>query len=190
LKAQIEPHFLFNSLNTIASEIKNAPEKAEQLIIKLSDILRYLFDNSSLEMIRIGEEISFLKKYADLIQARFDKKIQINWHNSLQNGNTEIPVLLLQPLIENALRHGWKENNDPLTINISIEENNQGIIFIVKDNGQGIEAGRLQKLPIPGHALANIKERLHLNFEKENLLEIESKYGHGTTVSILLPVRT
>jgi len=190
LKAQIEPHFLFNSLNTIASEIKNAPEKAEQLIIKLSDILRYLFDNSSLAMIRIGEEISFLKKYADLIQARFDKKIQINWHNSLQNGNTKIPVLLLQPLIENALRHGWKENNDPLTINISIEENNQGIIFIVKDNGQGIEAGRLQKLPIPGHALANIQERLHLKFEKENLLEIESKYGQGTTVSILLPVRT
>jgi LytS/YehU family sensor histidine kinase len=63
LKAQIEPHFLFNSLNTIASEIKNDPDNAEQLILKLSDILRYLFDNSSRELISIEEEISFLKKY-------------------------------------------------------------------------------------------------------------------------------
>ncbi len=188
LKAQIEPHFLFNSLNTIASEIKNAPEKAEQLIIKLSDILRYLFDNSSREMINIKEEISFLKKYADLIQARFDKKIQIRWHNSLHNEKVDVPVLMMQPLVENVLRHGWKENADPLTISISIEEKNQGIVFTVKDNGQGIEANRLQKLPVPGHALANIKDRLQLNYKKNDLLKIESEYGQGTTVSILLPV--
>ncbi len=188
LKAQIEPHFLFNSLNTIASEIKNAPDKAEQLIIKLSDILRYLFDNSSREMINIREEISFLKKYADLIQARFEKKIQIRWHNSLHNEKVDVPVLMMQPLVENVLRHGWKENADPLTISISIEEKNQGIVFTVKDNGQGIEANRLQKLPVQGHALANIKDRLQLNYKKDNLLKIESEYGQGTTVSILLPV--
>ena len=189
LKAQIEPHFLFNSLNTIASEIRNAPDKAEQLLIKLSDILRYLFDNSSRETIRIEEEISFLKKYTDLLQARFDKKIKIIWDNSLKNRNVEIPVLLLQPLVENSIRHGWKENGEPLIINISIEEDDPGIVFIVKDNGQGIEPGISQKLPVPGHALANIKERLYLNYNKENLLDIKSDYGQGTTVSILLPMR-
>jgi signal transduction histidine kinase len=189
LKAQIEPHFLFNSLNTIASEIRNAPAQAEQLIIKLSDILRYLFDNSSREKISIGEEINFLKKYADLIQARFGEKIEIMWDITLKNQSLEVPVLLLQPLVENSLRHGWKDNGEPLIINIRIEERDQGIVFTIKDNGQGIELGRLHKLPVPGHALANIKERLHLNYKKENLLDIQSEYGQGTTVSIMLPMR-
>jgi len=189
LKAQIEPHFLFNSLNTIASEIKNDPDNAEQLILKLSDILRYLFDNSSREMIKIEEEINFLKKYAAMIQARFGEKIKIRWHNSLQNGNTKVPVLLMQPLVENSIKHGWKENANSLTVNISIEENDQGLIVTVKDNGQGIEPNILKKIPSPGHALANINERLQLNYKIANLLKIESEYGQGTTVSILLPVR-
>jgi signal transduction histidine kinase len=189
LKAQIEPHFLFNSLNTIASEIKNDPEKAEELILKLSDILRYLFDNSSREMINVEEEINFLKKYTDLLQARFGERIQIMWDNSLKNGSLEVPVLLLQPLVENSIRHGWKDNSDPLIIHLRIEESDQGIVFTVNDNGQGIEPGRLQKLPVPGHALANIKERLHLNYKSENLLNVKSDYGQGTTVSILLPMR-
>jgi signal transduction histidine kinase len=190
LKAQIEPHFLFNSLNTIASEIKNDPDNAEQLILKLSDILRYLFDNSSRELISIEEEISFLKKYAAMIQARFGEKVKIKWHNSLQNGITEVPVLLLQPLIENSIKYGWKENDDPLIINIGVEENDQGVIVRVKDNGQGIESNRLKKIPASGHALANINERLYLNYRKSDLLKIESIYGEGTTVSIFLPVRT
>jgi signal transduction histidine kinase len=190
LKAQIEPHFLFNSLNTITSEIKNNADNAEQLILKLSDILRYLFDNSSQEMIRIEEEISFLKKYADLIQARFGNKVQIKWHNSLKNGNKEVPVLLLQPLVENSIRHGRSEKIDVLRITIDINENNLGILVTVKDNGQGIESNRLKKLPTKGHALANINERLQLSYKKSDLLKIESKDGQGTTVSILLPVRT
>jgi signal transduction histidine kinase len=189
LKAQIEPHFLFNSLNTIAAEINKAPDKAEQLIIKLSDILRYLFDNSSREMTTIKEEISFLKKYTDLLQARFDQKLKITWQNSLKNETTEIPVLLFQPLVENAIRHGWKQNTDPLTMTISIHETEESIVFTVRDDGQGIEPGRLQKLPVAGHALANIKERLFLNYNKENLMNIKSTYGQDTTVSIILPMR-
>jgi signal transduction histidine kinase len=189
LKAQIEPHFLFNSLNTIASEIRNDADNAEQLIIKLSDILRYLFDNSSREMIRIEEEINFLKKYADLIQARFGNKIQITLHNSLKNGNPEVPVLLLQPLVENSIKHGRGENADVLKITIDIKESDDGILCKIKDNGQGIESNRLKKLPATGHALANINDRLHLNYKKSDLLKIDSEFGRGTTVSILIPTR-
>jgi sensor histidine kinase YesM len=117
-------------------------------------------------------------------------KVKIKWHNSLQNGITEVPVLLLQPLIENSIKYGWKENDDPLIINIGVEENDQGVIVRVKDNGQGIESNRLKKIPASGHALANINERLYLNYRKSDLLKIESIYGEGTTVSIFLPVRT
>ena len=189
LKAQIEPHFLFNSLNTIASEIQNNADKAEQLILKLSDILRYLFDNSAKEMISIDEEINFLKKYADLIQARFGDHIQIKWHNTLQNRDIEIPALLLQPLIENSIRHGRKETADVLTITIDFSETDHGVLCTVTDNGQGIEPNKLKILPTNGHALANINERLHLNYKISKLLTIESEYGQGTTVSISIPTR-
>jgi len=189
LKAQIEPHFLFNSLNTIASEIKNDADNAEDLIIKLSDILRYLFDNSSKELIRIGEEIGFLKKYTDLIEARFGKNIQIRWHNSLKTDQLEIPVLLFQPLVENSIKHAWNDNGNNLMIQIDVEENEQEIIFTVKDNGQGIDSNRLKNIPLKGHALANIEERLHLTYNKSNLLKIESEYGRGTAVSISFPMR-
>jgi signal transduction histidine kinase len=189
LKAQIEPHFLFNSLNTIASEIRNDPDKAEQLIIQLSDILRYLFDNSSREMIRIDEEIGFLKKYADLIKARFDDKIEIKWRNSLQNGGIEVPLLILQPLVENSIRHGRGENTDILKITIDISDDDNTIVCKVIDNGQGIESTRIKKLPAAGHALANIHDRLYLNYKRTDLLKIESELGQGTTVSIEMPKR-
>jgi sensor histidine kinase YesM len=189
LKAQIEPHFLFNSLNTIASEIKNDPDNAEQLILKLSDILRYLFDNSSKEMISLEEEISLGKKYTDLIEARFGDKVEIRWNDSLKNGNTEVPVLLLQPLVENSIRYGRGETTDVLKISIDISEDEQGILCRVTDNGRGIDPIRLKKLPTAGHALANIKERLHLSYNKTDLLRIESEISKGTTVYIRIPVR-
>jgi len=189
LKAQIEPHFLFNSLNTIASEIKNNPDNAEELILKLSDILRYLFDNSSKEMISIEEEISFLRKYTDLIEARFSDKVQIRWQNSLKNEYAEVPVLLLQPLVENSIRHGRGESTDILKITIDVSEDKRGILCKVSDTGQGIDPIRLNKLPVEGHALANINDRLLLIYKVPDLLKIHSEYGRGTTVSILIPVR-
>jgi hypothetical protein len=189
LKAQIEPHFLFNSLNTIASEIKNDADNAEELILKLSDILRYLFDNSAKELISIDEELSFLEKYGDLIQARFGDTIQFKWQNTLPDGNREIPALLLQPLIENSIRHGRKGTADVLKITIDLSENDQGLLLVVSDNGRGIEPNKLKKLPANGHALANIVERLNLHYKRNNLLTIESEYGKNTKVSLLMPVR-
>jgi signal transduction histidine kinase len=187
LKAQIEPHFLFNSLNTIASWIKIEPKKAEQLIIKLSDILRYLFENTSREMVSIEEEINFLKKYLELMQARFDKRLHVHWHQALQDKSLKVPVFILQPIVENALRHGWMNDRDILKIEIIIEENEKGIFLSVHDNGQGMDIQRLKMLPIPGHALSNISNRLQLVYKKSDLLRINSTYEKGTMVSITIP---
>jgi sensor histidine kinase YesM len=187
LKAQIEPHFFFNSLNTIASQIKVDPEKAEQLIIKLSDILRYVFENTSKEIVIIAEEIDFLKKYLELMQARYDQKLQIDWHQQLNNVQMVVPSFLFQPIVENALRHGWRTDGRDLKLVISFKENSHIILFSVRDDGQGIAQNRIKKLPIPGHALSNIHDRLQLIYKRNDLLQINSTYEQGTTVSLQIP---
>jgi len=187
LKAQIEPHFLFNALNTIASRIKENPEQAEQLLLKLSDILRYIFDNSAQDFIRIDDELSFLRKYIDLMQARFEQRLEVEWHQSLRNVDQKIPTLLFQPLIENALNHGWQKDSHRLKLVVSITENEKAIVFSVKDDGQGIEQNRLKTLPVKGHALANISDRLQLFYKSANLMKIDSEYKQGTEVNLTLP---
>jgi len=189
LRAQIEPHFLFNSLNTIASQINRDAKKAEQLILMLSDILRHMFDSSSKEMISLDKEIIFIKKYAALMQARFDPRLKFSWRISCQDKQVKIPALLLQPLVENAVRHGWKCDTDRLLVSIHIEESDNGhLCMTVKDNGEGVDALRLSQLPVSGHSLANIYARLRLLYNKNDLIRISSEAGKGTTVRIQLPV--
>ncbi len=187
LKAQIEPHFIFNSLNTIASQMKSDPEKAEKLLLKLSDTLRYLFDSTNLEMVNLESEINFLKKYTSLMKARFEDRLIINWDISLKNMDLEIPVLLLQPAIENVMRHGWRSEGQPLTLSIKIFEYQQVIRIEIKDDGTGITPQRLKILPVKGHALANVVDRLKLVYKRNDLLQIKSIFNKGTEIIIDIP---
>lgn len=186
LRAQIEPHFLFNSLNTIASLIRKNPAQAEKVLLQLSDILRYLFQNSSRESIELSREIEFTRQYIALLQARFEKNLQVQWQQSLQHDSHYVPALLLQPVIENAVRHGWPENGAALRIDVNIAEREDDISVNIKDNGKGISPEKLKNLPLPGHALENISERLYLLFKKRDLLKITSSEGSGTMVEIII----
>ena len=187
LRAQIEPHFLFNSLNTIASLIRKDPAQAEKALLQLSDILRFLFQNASQESIDIQQEITFTRKYISLLQSRFQQQLQVEWQQSVQNETQQVPALIIQPIIENAVRHGWPANGTPLKLTVSICETEKEIRIEVADNGAGIPAEKLKLLPLPGHALENITERLHLLFKQKDLLKITSQQGEGTTVEITLP---
>jgi signal transduction histidine kinase len=187
LRAQIEPHFLFNSLNTIASLIRKNPPQAEKVLLQLSDILRFLFRNSSHESIDIKQEINFTRQYVSLLQARFEDHFQVDWRLSLQHEAQKVPALILQPVIENALRHGWPANGTLLKLAVSIMETERDITIVVVDNGTGITPEKLKQLPLPGHALENISDRLYLLFKKKDLLKITSREGAGTTVEITIP---
>ncbi|MFQ5584510.1 MAG: sensor histidine kinase [Calditrichia bacterium] len=188
LRAQIEPHFLFNSLNTIASLIRSQPDRAEYLIVQLSLMLRYLFQNTSRETIEFERELEFTRQYLELLRARFGGKLIVQWEDLSVSRNFRSPVLLLQPLIENAVQHGWENREQPLQITISIKESEGNVRLTVADNGKGISREQLSRLPVPGHALANISERLALTYHKKNLLSVESAEGQGVTVTIDLPV--
>ncbi|MCK6622509.1 MAG: histidine kinase [Calditrichaceae bacterium] len=188
LRAQIEPHFLFNSLNTIASLIRQDPPAAERLLLQLSEILRYLFQNASKEAIPLRREIEFTRQYLALLQARFGEKLQVEWHQSLRQDSRQVPALLLQPIIENVVQHGWPDRRQPLKISLSVKETERHIVIEVADDGRGIAPERLRQLPLPGHALENISERLYLLFKEPDLLQIRSRQGGGTTVEIRIPL--
>ncbi len=188
LRAQIEPHFLFNSLNTIASLIRSNPEQAEHLLIQLSQILRHLFQHARQESISLGQELEFTRKYLALLQARFGDTLHVAIEQNIQQLDTTVPVLLMQPLVENAVHHGWKDRQQPLHISIRIDREGRTLVVKIHDNGSGIPAARLRRLPVPGHALENLSERLKLMFHQPGLLQIDSREGEGTTVTIKIPV--
>lgn len=188
LRAQIEPHFLFNSLNTIASLIRSQPERAEHLLVQLSLMLRYLFQNTSRETIEFEQELEFTRQYLELLQARFGERLIVRWEDLSGSKSFRSPVLLLQPLIENAVQHGWEEREKPLHLTISLKESEGNVRLQVTDDGKGIPQKQLSRLPIPGHALANISERLFLTYHQKNLLTLASREGQGVTVTIDLPL--
>jgi len=187
LKSQIEPHFLFNSLNTIASLISENPNKAEQLLIQLSEILHYMSFYAKKECVELEKEISFTRKYTSLLLARFDKLLEINWDEELSSNNFNVPVLLFQPVIENCVQHGWGDRQKKLHINISIKMDNNSLIATIVDDGKGIPSRILDKIPVPDHALANISDRLHLMYKQNDLINISSKTSNGTEVTITIP---
>jgi len=187
LKSQIEPHFLFNSLNTIASLIASDPQKSEQLLIQLSEFLQYMSYNARKVCVPLGDEISFSKKYCNLLLARFDNLLEISWNENFRQNNFLVPVLIIQPLIENCVRHGWGDRTRALKIKITIDDFDNYLLICVSDNGQGIPARILEKLPGSNHALANIAERLQLMYKKPNLLVLESEVNLGTAAKITIP---
>lgn len=188
LRAQIEPHFLFNSLNTIVSVLRNDAERAEKLLLQLSDILRYMFENSRREKVAFRQEVTFTKQYVELLQARFGEKLVVEWVVADTPEDLYVPGLIIQPLIENAIRHGWVDRNRPLRVQVSIWQGAGYIVVSVSDDGAGISASRLRQLPLPGHALANIDTRLALFFGKKKLLSIEPGPVSGTRVEMKIPL--
>lgn len=188
LRSQIEPHFLFNALNTITSLIKNEPDKAEKLLIDLSDLLRYVFRNSDEERVPLARELEFARRYLALLQERFGDALVVNWHVSQNVEKIEVPVFLLQPLIENAINHGWSDKTKMLLLQINLARAKGALRIEISDNGAGIRQSRLRQLPQSGHALGNIAERLFLYYGRHDLLKIVSQSGRGTHVTITIPV--
>jgi sensor histidine kinase YesM len=189
LQAQIEPHFLFNSLNTIVSIVKSDPAKAEDLLIKLSDLLHHIFSATNRIKTTLREEINFTKNYLNLMQERFSNNLKVTWYENIEKDDVLVPSLICQPLIENAIKHGWNEKSNKFELNINITTNQKAIECIFQDNGIGIHYQKLKLLPEKGHALYNLTERLFLEYQEKDLLQIKSELGNGTKILLKIPVR-
>jgi sensor histidine kinase YesM len=190
LKQQLHPHFLFNTMNTIAVLVREKRnDEAVQLIAKLSTLLRISLDNTRVHEVTLRQEMDFLERYLEIQQLRFGDRLQVRTAISAQAMEARIPNLLLQPLVENAVLHGVAPKNAPGVIEIKGEVRGERLHLEVHDDGAGFvlgDGGRLKE----GIGLTNTRERLAKIYGPGSQLILRSDRNLGTTVQIILPCRT
>ncbi|MCD9025033.1 sensor histidine kinase [Cohnella silvisoli] len=193
LRSQIKPHFLYNTLNSIAELCIDKPNKAEELTLNLSQYLRSSFDFKQLESLTtIENELELVKAYINIEKARFGARLNVEYDVDA-NLDIRIPPLILQPLVENAIRHGLMSNLRGGTVKISVKkEKGAGVSFAVEDNGCGMNDKKRDEILNPdvanrGIGLWNISQRIQLLYGRN--IRIESAEGMGTKVFFDLPAR-
>ncbi|HLH67582.1 MAG TPA: histidine kinase [Candidatus Dormibacteraeota bacterium] len=183
LRAQISPHFIYNTLTTIASFIRTDPDRARELVQEFADFTRRAFRSQG-EFTTLADELIYTRQYLQLEQARLGDRLQLRLHIDPEVLNTTVPTLVVQPLVENAIKHGIEAAHGGGTVEIRAEDQDDECLIVVKDNGAGFEVARATN---DGGALANIDSRLRQVFGPGYRLEIQSRPGHGTTVQVRVP---
>lgn len=190
LRAQINPHFLFNALTTIGYLINAAPEKAFSTLMKLTGLLRGVL-SSTKEFSALGAEIHLIQNYLEIEQARFEERLEVEIHIPTDLENLRVPSLILQPLVENAVKHGISKLKNggkiEISANLKNEFNEQFLVLTVHDSGAGFDEKKCGNESI---GLKNIKRRLFSHYGKTANLNIESEPGKGTRAEIIFPVKT
>ncbi|MEL3973532.1 sensor histidine kinase [Rossellomorea oryzaecorticis] len=194
LQAQMSPHFLFNAINVIVSLTRINPDKARTLLISLSQFIRQNLSGSTKSTSTLREECQHVKAYLAIEEARFFDRLQVVYDLDEVAMHTVVPSITLQPLVENAIKHGMKNQSEGFILKISITSGGDGVTVKVEDNGDGIDASRLESLllePVEsktgtGIALYNVNKRLEMMVGKESGLTIDSEKGSGTTVQFSL----
>lgn len=200
LQAQIKPHFLYNALSVISSLCIREPKRAKELLLYLSDYLRgsFQFDNHG-GGIRLETEMRTVEAYLAIEQARFQERliVKMNVHEGAV-GDIMIPILSVQPLVENAVRHGIMGKLEGGTVGVEVSKVNNNLVVKISDNGVGIPKERLLQIQNPdfvgkrgpgkagGVGLRNIQKRMAAMYEGG--LEIESSVGVGTTITLTIPI--
>ena len=186
LTRQINPHFLFNTLNAIASLIRTNPEEARRMIYKLSSILRTLLRNTE-NFSPLREELSFIDNYMAIELVRFGDKLRFVKEIDPATLELLVPSMLLQPLIENSIRHGLSSKVDGGMVRLESRIEDGRLHLLVEDDGVGIPENRLAHLFDQGIGISNVNERLKVLFGNTYRMWIDSRPGEGTRTGIEIP---
>ena len=183
LMMQVNPHFLFNSLNSIASliEMENKT-KAYETTVSLGDLLRLTLERSEKQMTTMGEELAFIEQYLALEQVRFSDRLEYTCTVDASLKNREIPAFILQPIVENTIKHAVGKTNQLINIKLTVTTKNDTVWIEISDDGPGFES-----LSTGGVGLNNIRRRLELLYDQECLFSIKSKKGEGVLANIAIP---
>lgn len=187
LKAQINPHFLFNTLNTIAELIHADSERAEATVERLAEMFRYVLNGSERGLVPLEEELAFLDGYLEIERVRFGDRLRVTREIEPQALGLLVPGLVLQPLVENTLRHGLGTDGG-VALGIAIHlDGDQGVIAI-SDQGPGLPPHRRQG-ESSGHGLSNVDQRLRKTYGEAYGLLISANQPQGTVVTLRIPVK-
>lgn len=186
LTRQINPHFLFNTLNSISSLVRTNPELARVLIQKLSSIMRRLLRRSD-ALTPLREELSFVDDYLSIERVRFGEKLQIVSEVEDSALDALIPSMLLQPLVENSIKHGIQEKVDGGTIHIIGSHRDGRLRLEIRDDGMGIPEEKIGWIYDDGVGLSNVKERIKMLYGEDSRFDVSSRYGEGTRIVMELP---
>jgi two-component system LytT family sensor kinase len=187
LSSQINPHFLFNTLNSVASLIRLNPEQARQVVYKLSKILRRLLRQQD-NLIPLGEELSFIDDYLAIEMVRFGDKLRFIKEVEPDTLDLLVPSMLLQPLVENSIRHGLASKVDGGTIKVRSRRQGTQLQILVEDDGVGIPESRLARMfEQGGIGVTNVNERLKVLYGDSYRMWIDSRPGEGTSTGIEIP---
>ena len=190
LQAQINPHFFFNTLNTIASLLEDDPEAAEEVLHRLAGLFRYTFKASDTTHVSLDEELEFTRDYLAIERARFGDRLEVEWDIDPESRSVLVPGLLLQPLVENAIGHGIAPRVEGGRVRISSRLVDRTLHLDVVDDGVGIQGGE-EDLVRDGHGLGNVKRRLAAVYGGRGSLSLlNHPQKHGTVARLLLPVDT
>ncbi|HUR44384.1 MAG TPA: sensor histidine kinase [Candidatus Saccharimonadales bacterium] len=214
LKAQLQPHFLFNSLNAIAALLRRDPRLAETTLVALSELLRLALSQSERQEGTLREELEFVQRYLEIQQTRFGDKLRVEQEIEPGALDCVVPTLVLQPLVENAIRHGIESAENGGLVRVSAFRKDGKLVLTVEDDGVGLTNGKADSsgpeysaglsvsLPAAqifktgavlargrtGIGLANLRERLHALYGVRQKLELRPRATGGTIVRVSLPV--
>jgi two-component system LytT family sensor kinase len=187
LISQINPHFLFNTLNTASSLIRFDPDTARTVLLKLANILRRRL-KGQIHFLPLKQELEFIDDYLDIEVVRFGRdKLQIRKEIDPETLDMIVPSMILQPLVENAIRHGIGPKIEGGTITLRVRRNTGRLAVEVLDDGVGIPQERREEIYESGIGISNVRERLKVLYGQEFSLKIESQAGKGTVIRFEIP---
>jgi two-component system, LytTR family, sensor kinase len=185
LEAELHPHFLFNTLHAISTLVHTDPEAADRMISRLSDLLRLTFDRSGAAGVALKEELEFLQKYLEIEQIRFQDRLAVKFDIDPETLDTDVPRLILQPLVENAIKHGISPRAGQGLVQISTKKREDGTWIEVRDNGVGLSRNARARFT-SGVGLSNTRARLECLYGSQHRLDFAEGSG-GLSVQMLIP---
>jgi two-component system LytT family sensor kinase len=187
LRSQVNPHFLFNSLNTIADLIVKDPAGAEEMTLRLSEVFRYVLAHSNRSLTSVQDELEFLRTYLSIEEVRFRDRLQVEIEAAPETAREQIPSLILQPLVENALKHGLAPKPGLGRLWVSAEFEGNSLRLRVEDDGVGLNGSGRTGPHQNGVGLRNIAERLKTLYCDRASIEIQPREAGGSCVTLLIP---
>lgn len=188
LKAQLQPHFLFNTLHTIGSLVRlGRQEEAVETIEEFGSLMRRTLEHGEREMVPLRDEVAFLRNYLAVEARRFSDRLHVTWNVDCKALDMMIPTLILQPLVENSIRHGVEPAAGEVSVDVAIRLVGERLEVLIRDDGVGLPSGWTMT-GANGYGIANVRQRLQYHYGDDHLFEIHGNSPRGTETLLAVPI--